>query len=317
MEIHSQRTRVTISVGIALIADHTADGAEVLKRAELAMNQAKSAGRNTLRYFDLVMHSTIDSPVTLEAEIRVGLVTGEFEAFYQPKIDSSRQIVSLEALVRWHHPQRGMVSPVEFIPVAEDSGLIMVLGSQVLRQACMQLALWSAHGMRPEVSIAVNVSARQFRNPAFVDEVRGILAETGANPLLLLLELTESMLADDVDEVVAKMNILRAEGVRFSLDDFGTGYSSLSYLKRLPLYQVKIDKSFVSDMLVDPNDAALVRTIIAMGKSLGLTIVAEGVETEEQWSMLCAEGCDQGQGYLFSRPVPSGELAQRWLSAPG
>ena len=313
MVVGEKRAQITVSIGIALIADASVKADEVLKRAELAMNQAKSAGRNTLRFFDPLMQSRIDSRVLLESEMRAGLVVGEFVPYYQPKVDMNGQIVSVEALVRWQHPVRGLVAPAEFIPVAEDSGLILVLGAQMLRFACVQLAQWAKDGVRPELSIAVNVSARQFRNPPFVDEVKAILTSSGADPKLLLIELTESMLADDIEDVIAKMNALRALGVRFSLDDFGTGYSSLSYLKRLPLYQVKIDKSFISDMLNDPNDATLVRTIIAMGKSLGLKIVAEGVETAEQWEFLRREFCDQGQGYLFSRPVAVVDLAAKWL----
>lgn len=213
-----------------------------------------------------------------------------------------------EALLRWNHPMRGMVSPAEFIPVAEDSGQILTLGSWILEAACAQLVAWAADPETRALTLAVNVSSRQFRQQDFAQHILDMLDYTGANPHCLKLELTESLLADNLDDVIVKMSALRARGVGFSLDDFGTGYSSLSYLKRLPLDQLKIDQSFVRDVLTDPNDAAIVQTILALGKTLGLKVIAEGVETGEQRDFLVANGCNSYQGYLYSRPVPADEF---------
>ena len=226
------------------------------------------------------------------------------QVYYQPVVDAQGGMVGAEALVRWQHPQRGMVSPSAFISVAEQTGLILSLGSWVLETACRQLARWSEDPATAGLTIAVNVSARQFRHPDFVDQVAATLLATRANPLNLKLELTESLLLSDADDAVRKMTELRLSGLKFSLDDFGTGYSSLSYLKRLPLEQLKIDQSFVRDVLTDPNDAAIARTVLALGQSLGLGVVAEGVETDGQRDFLLQNGCTLFQGYLFGRPVP-------------
>lgn len=303
--------KITVSIGISLMCGEELTPTTLLERAELAAHRVKESGRNAIQFFDPAMQTQIEARVRLEAEICDGLVRGEFVPYYQPKVNAAGSLVSVEALARWNHPQRGLVSPIEFIPVAEDSGLILILGAQMLEHVCHQLAAWVSDETYCYVSIAVNVSAKQFRNPSFVTEVETVLAATKAPADKLLIELTESMLADDLDQVIAKMNVLLSFGIRFSLDDFGTGYSSLSYLKRLPLSQVKIDRAFVSDMLVDKNSAALVRTIIAMAKSLGLSTVAEGIETPEQWKVLVEEGCEQGQGYLFGRPVPVQELTDK------
>ena len=223
-----------------------------------------------------------------------------------------------EALVRWQHPQRGLVSPAEFIPVAEASGLIVPLGVWILRTACLQLVEWARDPQTAHWTLAVNVSARQFRHSHFVDEVLGVLEETGANPHRLKLELTETLLLDDVEDTILRMDTLRASGLGVSLDDFGTGYSSLSYLKRLPLDQLKIDQSFVRDVLTDPNDAAIARTVVALATSLGLRVIAEGVETEAQREFLARNHCHAWQGYLLSPPVPVAEfeaLVQRTNTA--
>ena len=213
-----------------------------------------------------------------------------------------------EALVRWQHPRRGLVPPAEFIPLAEETGLILPLGDWVLETACAQLVAWATRPEMAHLTLAVNVSARQFRHPDFVEQVLAVLDHSGANPQKLKLELTESLLLDDVEDIIAKMTALKAHGVGFSLDDFGTGYSSLSYLKRLPLDQLKIDQSFVRDVLTDPDDAAIARTIVALAQSLGLDVIAEGVETEEQRDFLERNGCHAYQGYLFSRPLPLEEF---------
>ena len=213
-------------------------------------------------------------------------------------------VTGAEVLLRWKHPQRGLVSPAEFIPLAEETGLILPLGNWVLETACAQLARWSGKPSLAQLTISVNVSTRQFNQPDFVDQVLSVLARTGANPNRLKLELTESLLVSNFDDVIAKMNTLQAHGVGFALDDFGTGYSSLAYLKRLPLDQIKIDQSFVRDILIDPNDAAIAKMVIVLAESLGLLVVAEGVETQAQKDALAEQGCHAYQGYLFSRPLP-------------
>jgi diguanylate cyclase (GGDEF)-like protein/PAS domain S-box-containing protein len=298
----------TPSIGITLFNDQHADLGEQLKRADLAMYQAKAAGRNTLRFFDPDMQTAITERAALEADMRQGLERDEFLLHYQPQVDGNGHPTGAEALVRWRHPRRGLVSPAAFIPLAEETGLILPLGQWVLESACTQLASWGARPDTAGLNMAVNVSARQFRHPDFVSQVLAVLKRTGANPRRLKLELTEGLLIDNVEDTVAKMIALKAQGVGFSLDDFGTGYSSLAYLKRLPLDQLKIDQSFVRDVLADANDATIARTIIALGQSLGLAVIAEGVETEGQRDFLAQHKCDAFQGYLFSRPVPADVL---------
>ena len=298
----------TPSIGIAVFSGHQQSMDEVLKRADLAMYQAKAAGRNTLRFFDPALQAALADRVALEADLRYGLEHGQLMLFYQPIVDEKGTVTGVEALSRWQHPQRGMVAPANFIPMAEETGLILPLGRWVLQTACRQLVAWSSDPMTQDVSIAVNVSAREFRQPEFANQVIETLRKTGASPKRLQLELTESLLLSDVQDAIRKMEQLKALGVRFSLDDFGTGYSSLSYLKRLPLDQLKIDQSFVRDVLTDPNDAAIARTVVALAHSLGLSVVAEGVETEGQRDFLLASGCKSFQGYLFGPPVPVHEL---------
>jgi len=303
----------TPSIGITLFGDQRCGVDELLKRADLAMYQAKAAGRNTQRFFDPGMQAQVNARSQLEADLRQGLARGEFSVHYQPVVDERTRLCGAEALVRWKHPVRGMVSPAEFIPVAEQTALILPLGRFVLRTACEQLVRWGGHADTQHLNISVNVSARQFRQPGFVPEVLEILEQTGARPSLLKLELTESMLLGDIEDTIDRMALLKKEGVGFSLDDFGTGYSSLSYLKRLPLDQVKIDQSFVRDVLSDPNDAAIVRTILALAKSLDLQVVAEGVETTGQLSFLKLHGCDGFQGYLFGRPCTAQQFEREQL----
>ncbi len=223
---------------------------------------------------------------------------------YQAQVVGNGRVTGAEVLVRWQHPQRGLVSPGEFIPLAEDTGLILPLGHWVLETACAQLARWATRAATAHLTLAVNVSAKQFRQAEFVNQVLAVLTKTGANPKRLKLELTESLLVHNVEDIVEKMFALKAKGVGFSLDDFGTGYSSLSYLKRLPLDQLKIDQSFVRDLLIDPNDMAIAKTIIALARSLELGVIAEGVETAEQRDFLASSGCHAYQGYLFSWPLP-------------
>lgn len=292
------------SVGITLFHhnEHTVD--ELLKRADLAMYQAKAAGRNTMRFFDPHMQAAASQRATLEADLRQALVRNEFVLYYQPVVNEVSTITGVEALVRWNHPERGLVFPGDFIAVAEQTGLIQPLGQWVLEAACAQLVAWAAHPRTERLTVAVNVSARQFRHPEFSAHLQALLERTGTNPFRLKLELTESLLLHDMEDAIAKMAELRAIGVGISLDDFGTGYSSLAYLKRLPLDQLKIDRSFVSDVLEDPNDAAIARTILTLAQSLDLGVVAEGVETAGQHAFLLKAGCKAFQGYFFGRPVP-------------
>ncbi|HEY8354545.1 MAG TPA: EAL domain-containing protein [Methylophilaceae bacterium] len=296
------------SIGICLFRGSETSVEELLKRADTAMYQAKAAGRNLLKFHDPQMQEALELRMELESQLRTALLNQQFLLLYQPQVDTGRRIFCAEVLLRWNHPQRGWLSPTEFIATAEESGLIVAIGHWVLFHACLQLKAWESarHGM--EIQLAVNVSARQFRQPNFVDEVRQVLLQTGANPELLKLELTESVVLDNMAEAVQKMRELRSMGVRFAMDDFGTGYSSLAYLKRLPLTQVKIDQSFVRDIAVDSNDAAIVQAIIAMSDTLGLEVIAEGVETEAQFALLKQYGCEQFQGFLFGRPMVLAEL---------
>ena len=294
----------TPSIGMTLFGDHKNSETELLKRADLAMYQAKAAGRNTLRFFDPKIQELVTAHAMLEAELRQGVLHDELVLYYQAQVDSARRLTGAEVLVRWRHPRRGIVPPVEFIPLAEETGLIHPIGQWVLDTACRQLVAWAGQPAMAHLTIAVNVSACQFQRPDFVAQVMAVLGQTGADPHMLKLEITESLLLTDVEDIILKMTELQTHGISFSLDDFGTGYSSLSYLKRLPLDQLKIDQSFVRDVLTDPNDAAIVRTILALGHSLGLSVIAEGVETEAQCGFLAELDCHAYQGFLFSRPLP-------------
>jgi diguanylate cyclase (GGDEF)-like protein/PAS domain S-box-containing protein len=302
-QLATSQHRSTPSIGVTLFGGVHESIEEPLKRADLAMYQSKAAGRNTLRFFDPQMQAVVAAHASLELGLREALAQGQLVLHYQPQVTSDGTVLGAEALVRWRHPERGMVSPAEFIPLAEETGLILPLGNWVLHTACAQLAVWAHHPATADLSISVNVSVRQFYQHDFVQQVLGALAQTGANAHRLKLELTESLLVTHMDEVIAKMNTLQARGVSFALDDFGTGYSSLVYLKRLPLDQLKIDQGFVRDILVDTNDAAIAKMVIVLADSLGLQVMAEGVETQAQMDALLAQGCRAYQGYLFSRPV--------------
>ena len=291
------------SIGIALFESQL-DVNELLKRADLAMYQAKAAGRNALCFFDPQMQAMVKARAALEADLREAIRQEQFVLHYQPQIDSSGTLIGAEALLRWQHPQRGLVAPGAFIPLAEEIGLILPLGQWVMVTACAQLVDWAQRPGFDHLMLSVNVSARQFHHEDFVNQVLAALGRSGAPPHRLKLELTESMLVENIEEVIAKMTLMRAKGVGFSLDDFGTGYSSLSYLKRLPLDQLKIDQSFVSDLLTDVSDEAIVRTVVALGQSLGLAVIAEGVENEAQKERLTSIGCHCYQGYYFARPLP-------------
>jgi len=298
----------TPSVGVSLFKGQDVSIDDILKQADLAMYQAKAAGRNTVRFFDPRMQAAITANAAMEADFRRALQHGEFFLVYQPQVDQHGRVTGAEALVRWLHPDKGTISPAQFIPLAEEIGLIVQLGAWILDSACSQLQQWSRHAHTAHLNLAVNISARQFHDARFVDLVLYTLEKYRIGADRLKLELTESLLLKDVDNVVAIMNALKDRGVSFSLDDFGTGYSSLSYLKQLPLAQLKIDQSFVRDIFTDPNDVAIVRAIVTLSQSLGLSVIAEGVETLEQKEFLEASGCLAFQGYLFGRPGPAESL---------
>ena len=298
----------TPSIGVVIFVDHRETVDELMKRADLAMYQAKAAGRNNLRFYDPQMQVVIMARMALETDLREAVAQGQFVLHYQAQVADTGKMTGAEVLLRWQHPQRGMVPPGEFIALTEETGLILKLGRWVLETACQQLAAWSLQPDMAHLTIAVNVSARQFHHREFVHQVAAILDLTGANPERLKLELTESLLVHDIEDVNTKMTSLKAKGVSFSLDDFGTGYSSLSYLKQLPLDQLKIDQSFVRDILTDPNDAAISKMVISLAESMGLEVIAEGVETEAQRDFLAHQGCRAYQGYLISRPLPLNEF---------
>ena len=293
----------TASIGLTLFRKQPLSCDELMMHAETAMYQAKKAGRNALRFFDAEMQASVKARSDLEADLRVAIDQHQLLLHYQPQVDSSARVTGAEALVRWQHPLRGLISPAEFIPLAEETGLIVPLGDWVLKTACTQIAAWSRDNAMAHISLAVNVSAHQFKQPDFVENLVRLIAQTGAKPDRLKLELTESLLLDDTEGMIATMHALKAHGICFSLDDFGTGYSSLAYLKRLPLDQLKIDQSFVRDILTDPNDAAIARTVVALGNSMRLAVIAEGVETQAQRDFLQDSGCHAYQGYYFSRPL--------------
>ena len=297
----------SLSMGVTIYSGTRETVDELLKRADLALYQAKNAGRDTLRFYDPQMQAVVSARATLELDMRVGLAQGQFELYYQPQIDHGR-IIGAEALLRWRHPRDGFISPAHFIPLAEETGLILPLGEWVLQAACRRLAAWAQQPDLATQSLAVNVSPRQFHQTGFVAQVLAALAGAGVDGHQLKLEMTEGLLLQDVEDTIDKMGQLRGYGVGFSLDDFGTGYSSLSYLKRLPLDQLKIDQSFVRDVLTDPNDAAIARTVVALGTSLGLRVIAEGVETEAQREFLELHHCHAWQGFLLSPPVAVAEF---------
>ncbi len=294
----------TSSIGVSLFGALPMSATELLKQADIAMYQVKSRGRNALCFFDPQMHADIAARAQLEADLRSALLLDQFELYYQAQFAHADQLVGAEVLLRWRHPVRGLVSPGEFIAVAEESELIMPIGDWVLRSACRQLAVWQSDARLCALHLCVNVSARQFRRSDFVAWVSSVLRETGARADLLKIELTESLVLANVDDTIAKMSELRSQGVQFSVDDFGTGQSSLAYLTRLPLYQLKIDQSFVRNIGIQHSDGVVVQTIIGLARSLGLEVIAEGVETVAQQEFLALNGCYLYQGYLFGRPVP-------------
>ncbi|QBE66150.1 putative bifunctional diguanylate cyclase/phosphodiesterase [Pseudoduganella lutea] len=306
---------VTPSIGVALFGHEHGSVDAALRQADIAMYHAKTAGRDTMRFFDPAMQAAIDQRSAMEADLRESLKRHRFPLHCQPQFGADGRVVGGEVLLRWQHPQRGLVGPAEFIGLAETTGLIVGIGMQALHDACICLERWSHIAGLADLVLAVNVSACQLLQPDFPDRVLAVLAETGAPPSRLSLELTESAFARDVDDVIAKMTHLRSHGVLFSLDDFGTGYSSLSYLKQFPLSALKVDRSFVSDVAHVANAGAIAELIVSLGKTLGLKVIAEGVETERQFAFLREHDCDAYQGFLFSPPVPISEFEQRYQQA--
>ena len=298
----------TPSIGIVIFKGDQECTETLLKKADVAMYQAKAAGRNTARFFDPAMQATVSAHALLEQDMRRGLARQEFMLLYQFQVDVRGVPIGAEALLRWNHSTRGLVPPAQFITLAEQTNVGQLLDQWVLDTACHQLALWALQQATAAWTLAINVGPSQFDAESFVTQITTALDKTGANPQRLKLELTESMLMNDSAETRAKMHAIKALGVGFSLDDFGTGYSSLLHLQRLPLDQLKIDKSFVQDLLTKPGDATVARSVVALGHSLGLTVIAEGVETAEQRNMLAELGCDAFQGYFFGRPAPAAEL---------
>ncbi len=305
---------ITPSIGLTLFLGQEESTEGLFKQADLSLYQAKEAGRNTIRVYDHSMQHAIHARVEMEAGLRRALDHGEFLLHYQAQVGLDGSLIGVEALLRWQPPEQAMIPPATFIPVAESCGLIVPISSWVLQTACNQIAEWAKTPNTRSIHVAVNISARQFRQPDFIDQVRAALQRSHAPASCLTLELTESLLLSDVDKVITTMESLKTLGVGFSIDDFGTGYSSLSYLKRLPLDQIKIDQSFVRDIATDADDRAIVKAIISLATSLDLTVIAEGVETMAQRDFLAANGCEAYQGYLYGRPVTAAHI--QWSSRP-
>lgn len=308
--INDQEVVVTFSIGIGIYPQDAANAVALVKQAENALHHAKVSGRNQYQFFSKDMNAKARSRLDLEARLRRALANEEFAVFYQPKVRAAdSRIVGAEALVRWLDPDKGLVSPGEFIPVAEETGLIEPIGTWVLRRSCQQTKGWQEDGLTP-VKVSVNVSPRQFRSRTLLEMVTGILAETGLDPRWLELEITESMLMNDVEAAVRKMTALRDLGLGLSIDDFGTGYSSLSYLGRFPITTLKIDRAFIADVDTNPKTAEIARAIIGLSRGLNLEVVAEGAEVENHVTFLRENGCDTVQGYYYSRPVPADQFEQ-------
>ena len=301
---------ITASVGVALYPQDAKDPEALMKSAELAMYRAKESGRNGYQLYTVEMQTRVTERLALEGRLRRALERGEFSLHYQPQVDlRSKRIFGVEALIRWNQPDLGMVSPAKFIPLAEETGLIVPIGAWVVRTACRQCKAWQDAGL-PPVTVAVNISARQFREKNLLQVVAQILTETGLNPRQLELEVTESVIMHDAQQIIASLQAFRDMGVKLSVDDFGTGYSSLSYLKRFPVDRLKIDQSFVHDLGSDADDAAIAQAVITLGHTMGLRVIAEGVETPEQLAFLRRHECDEMQGYLFGKPMPADEFAK-------
>ncbi len=300
------------SIGVTLFGEHDENLEQLLKWTDMAMYNAKEAGRNLIRFFDPEMQTSIETRAALESDLHIALEQQQFRLFYQVQVNTLGKPQGAEALLRWQHPQRGLVSPAQFIPLAEETGLIIPIGAWVLHTACAQIKQWDSQSAFRNLVVGVNVSAKQFRQADFVNQVQTAVLQHGINPMSLKLELTESLVLDNVEDTIIKMKALKEFGVGFSMDDFGTGYSSLSYLKRLPLDQLKIDQSFVRDITTDHGDMVMVMTIVDLGMNFEVDVIAEGVETEAQMKMLHRYGCANFQGYLFSKPVPVAQF-EEWI----
>ncbi|WP_081620772.1 putative bifunctional diguanylate cyclase/phosphodiesterase [Methylophilus methylotrophus] len=311
-KIGAQKLSITASMGLCSFNETGPGETDYVKAADIAMHKAKQAGRNQACLYEPGMQTEIATQVMLEADLREAIAQQQLRLYYQVQVDHTGRPFGAEVLLRWHHPQRGVISPSAFISVAENSGLIVEMGHWVIDQACAQIAYWQQSLNTRELSLSVNISARQFRQADFVDMVKACIQRHQINPNALRLELTESLLLENVDDAVLIMEELSQLGIQFSLDDFGTGYSSLQYLKKLPLYQLKIDRSFVHDLVTDSHDRTIVRTIIAMAQSMYLNVIAEGVETQAQLELLSNNGCRRYQGFLFGKPMPI-EAFNEWL----
>jgi diguanylate cyclase (GGDEF)-like protein len=307
-QLNTHTYHSTASIGATVFSGDKEAAEELLKQADTAMYESKAAGRNTLTFFDPAMQQAIIARVAMEKELGNAIKENQFQIYYQIQVDSAGQALGAEALIRWLHPERGIISPFDFIPLAEETGLIIPIGQWVLDTGCAQLKAWQSNPRTQDLILAVNVSAKQLNQKNFVQQVKATVQYHDINPARLKLELTESMLVVDINSIIIKMDVLNKIGIKFSLDDFGTGYSSLQYLKKLPITQLKIDKSFVRDLIEDPSDRLIVRTIITMAHSLEIQVIAEGVETVEQRDYLLNNGCIYYQGYLFSKPVPIEEF---------
>jgi len=312
-ELKGKQRHVTASIGVSMFSEDSLI-ADLLQQSDIAMYQAKAAGRNVIRFFDPKMQQAIDERANIEQLINDALSNNLFELHYQLQVNEKGKPLGVEALLRLRHPEQGYVPPMEYIPIAEDTGLILHIGNFVLETACKQLKRWEGNPDTEALTIAINVSPLEFKAHSFVMNVLAAIRNHNINPSLLKLELTETMMVDDIDDVIEKMNLLKTNGIQFSMDDFGTGYSSLQYLRQLPLNQLKIDQSFVRDLEHDKQDRSIVKTIIAMGHGLGLDVIAEGVENTQQQDMLMKYGCFNYQGYLFAKPLPVDEVEKLLLA---
>ena len=315
--INHHELRITASIGISLYPEDGNNAETLLKNADIAMYHAKDQGRSNYQFFNAALNVRTVERIILENRLRQAIEHGELTVYYQPQVNiKTRKIVGAEALVRWKHPELGMLLPEHFIPLAEEIGLIVKIDQWVLHAVCAQIKAWQKAGYSPPF-VAINLSARQFQQPDFAQMMSDALKETNMRPESLSIEITETIAMQDTELTFRNLNKLNAMGIRFSMDDFGTGYSSLSYLKKLPIHKLKIDKSFITDLVSDPEDRAIIQAVIAMAHSLKLEVVAEGVETDEQIEFLRSRDCDEMQGFLFSKPLPAGEFEKLLLSVAG